>query len=390
LSINIPDFLQIRTQVANKYNRVFGDDLNTSPNSPTGEIIDEISNSYLQLFQLAQAVDLSALANQSQGQTLDDLLSLINVSRPVGTQTIIPNVTLSGTEGTIIPAGSLAKTSSGNIFYSASDVELNEFGTGLTDFYAQELGAIVVAQHELNTIVTEIDGWEDVLNGSAGFTGSDTFKDSQLRRRLPQLVNQYSLGYQGAIRARVFQNTAVIDVEIIENDTFEPLPPPYESPAHSLWLIIYYKDETQEQDIADSIFLSKSAVGVYSENNARQVIKTSNDINGRPHQISWNKAQELALFVTVTITATSQLTTNVVELIKETLSNYINESPKIGHTLYYNRFLCSIADIDDEIQVESLWVTTTPPPNDTNIVDIVPQFYEVFTLNKDDVEVILS
>lgn len=389
MSIAIPTFFEIRDQISNLLISVFGTDLNTEPNSPTGQQIDLLSNSYLQLYQLLQAVDLNGYAQQAQGQSLDNLLALINVFRPQGTKTVVPNVTVTGTPGTIIPVGSFAQTSSGNLFYSGAQVTIPGSGTDLVDFYAETVGAIAVEANQLNQIVTVIPGWVSVNNGSEGVTGEDTVSDKQLRENLPKLVNQYSMGYLGSIQASIYQNTSVLDVFIYENDLPTVSPPPFNSPNNSLWIILYYEDESEEQKIAESIFNSKAAVATYSSNDSTQIIKQVEDISGTSHDVSWNRATKVPLYISVRLFTDSQLTIDASVLIKQTLVDYIKETHKIGAILFYSRLLCSIAEIDDNIEVEDLWVSTINPPTAADTVDVVPSFNEIFTLDENDIEIIL-
>ena len=389
MSLAIPNFFDIRSQIAANFVAVFGNELNTDSNSTTGELIDLISNSFLQLYQLLQAVDLNGYVQQAQGQSLDNLLALINVFRPQGTQTVIPNVTLTGTPGTLIPAGSQAATASGNIFYSANDATIGVGGTALVNFIAQSVGSIIVESNQLNTIITVIPGWSAVVNGSAGIPGLNAVPDSTLRANLPKLVNQYSLGYLGNIKAKIYSNTSVIDAFIYENDKSVVSPPPYNSPNNSLWIILYYEDATQEDLIANAIFNSKAAVSTYSSGLYPQVTKSVTDISGNPHDITWNRAVTVPLYIEVQLVETSQLTVDIFLLIRNTLINYIKDVHKIGQILYYNRFLSSITNLNKNIEIENFWVSTVNPPNSSNNVDLVPNFYQIYTLKPENINITL-
>jgi uncharacterized phage protein gp47/JayE len=388
MSIIVPDFLSIRSQIANNLISVFGLDLNVASNSPTGQIIDLIANSYLQLWQKLQAVDTNGNAQQAQGQSLDNLLTLINVFRDNGTKTKILNVTLSGTPGTIIEAGSFCSTSSGNRFYTASSVSIGLFGIVIVDFFAEFPGAIVVKAHELNTIATMIPGWNAVDNGSDGITGLAKVPDSTLRANIPKLVNQYSLGYMGVLYAKIYQNSSVINAFVYENDRTTVSPPPYFSPPNTLWAILFYEDSTQEQQIANSILAGKSAVSMYSKTTATQVIKYANDMNGLPHLITWNRAVIVPLYVTVKVLVSSQLTIDVSVVIKDLLIKYILENRRISITLFWTKFLCSISDVDPAVVIENFWVSKTFPPTSADVIDVPLNFDEIFDLVEQNITII--
>jgi uncharacterized phage protein gp47/JayE len=386
MSIQVPDFFAIRDQIAANLIAVFGPDLNVEPNSPTGQIIDLISNSYLQLYQLASGIDSSAKVTQAQGQQLTDLVSLLNVFRTAGTFTTVSGVTLTGTAGTVVPVNSEASTSSGTLFHTNFEVTLAG-GTAVVDFTANQVGASVIDVGALNTVVSAVTGWTGVNNTVAGITGLDTESDKSLRVRHQNLLGQFSLGYLGAITSAAHTIVQVLDIVIYENDTTGPLPPPINSPSHTLWPIIYYEDASTEQQLAEVLFAAKGAVAFSSEAGPTQVQKVVTDIANQGHTVSWNRATTVPLYVEVEFTQLSQLTSDVINLAKAALVAYIKDTQRIGARLYYNGMLCAIAEVDPAVEVSKFFVSKVNPPTPADIVDILAAFDEIFTLDDSDIVV---
>lgn len=367
-------------------------DLDVDPSSPTGQLINVLSNLLLQLYLLLGGVYSASRVSQAQQQALRELLALLNVYDQGGTQTIIPGVTLTGANTTVIAAGSLAQDSVGNLFYSANDVTIS--GTTATvDFYAQNNGAIVVAVGALNVIATPIAGWTAVNNTLAGVTGQASLPDSYLRQLHANLTNQFSLGYIGAVEAAIYQNPAVLDINTIENDTGTDAPGPTNVPAHSFLFIIHYNDTTQEQAIAESIFRAKGAPGTFSNTDGTEVSKTVTDISGNPHTITWNKATQVPIYIIVNIAEDSEVSIDSQDVITQALLDYVNgniandvlAAARIGGKLIYSRLLACIANIDPNVNVETFFIGTAPTPTGTS--DLSALFTQIFTLSDTNITV---
>ena len=118
----VPDTVDILAEVQSEYQNALGSDLVVTPDTPQGVLINAEA-----LSRAAVAANNANLANQinpnlSGGNFLDALMSLTGMQRTVATPSVVPNVSLAGIPGTIIPAGSQAQTAAGDIFQSVSTV----------------------------------------------------------------------------------------------------------------------------------------------------------------------------------------------------------------------------------------------------------------------------
>jgi hypothetical protein len=96
-----------------------------------------------------------------------------------------------GDDGTIIPARS--KVSDGTYIYTTdTDIVLGLIG-GQVSVTCQTIGAIVVPENSINTIITPISGWSSVNNPTAGITGANIQNDTSYR---------YTLKYCQSINGR--------------------------------------------------------------------------------------------------------------------------------------------------------------------------------------------
>lgn len=214
----VPDTSQVRNEVIAEFKSVFGPDLVTDPSTPQGMLITRIVE-----MRDAVARNNADLANQinpnlATGEFLDALVSFSGGARFPARKTTISGVTLTGTTGTLIPAGSIAMTTLGESFTLDSPVKIVS-GTGLGNFTAMNDGPIEVGIGALTRIVTGIIGWTGVNNTTAGSTGRDVESDSALRRRRASILATQSMSITEAIAARLSSVNGVSSFNILENPT---------------------------------------------------------------------------------------------------------------------------------------------------------------------------
>ena len=188
----VPDTADIQTEVQNEFVAAFGSDLNLAPNTPQGILITTET-----LARAAVADNNATLANQinpneAGGIFLDALLALTGSQRTPATHSLVL-CTLSGVEGTSIPAGAQISDSSGNLFQLITTTVLPMGGTiNNVPFQSVLTGPIPGLAGDLVVIVSNILGWETVTNPADATLGAETQTDAFAR-----LFRQNTLGAQG-------------------------------------------------------------------------------------------------------------------------------------------------------------------------------------------------
>src|SRR5699024_879063 len=130
----VPDLADTRAAVEAEWKAAFGDDLDTSPETPQGVIITMLTEARDNV-----ARNNAELANQinpdlAGGVYLDALMALMGGARFGATRSVLNGVTLAGVPGTIIPAGSLAATEEGQQFRLTFTQIIGPSGTTSGDF----------------------------------------------------------------------------------------------------------------------------------------------------------------------------------------------------------------------------------------------------------------
>src|SRR5690606_2709012 len=124
----------------------------------------------------------------SGGVFLDALWRLTGGGRRGAVRSLINEVVLSGVPGTLIPAGSRARSQAGDLFELVSARILGPDGTVTGTFRAVEFGPIQVPPHGLDSVASSVLGWETVDNPTSALPGREEESDASSRRRRRQTL----------------------------------------------------------------------------------------------------------------------------------------------------------------------------------------------------------
>lgn len=219
----VPETSGILSDVQTEYKAVFGADLAVTADTPQGVLITAETLARVQEINNNAAVANQINPNISGGVFLDAIMALtLPPGRTAATQTLVQSVALTGVAGTIIPAGVQAKTAVGDLFATPTLVTLDSGGNATVDFVSVEYGAIPCAAHALNTIVSNVLGWETVDNDNAGILGTSTQSDQAARA-----LRLNTLGFQGvalpvAQTSSLYYINGVTSLQFLEN--YNPTP----------------------------------------------------------------------------------------------------------------------------------------------------------------------
>src|ERR1700722_6581036 len=101
----VPDTSGLLTDVQSEYQAVFGTDLIVTPDTPQGVLITAETLARTEVVNNNAALANQINPNIAGGVFLDAILALTGMQRTVATPTVVPNVSLTGVAGTVIPGG---------------------------------------------------------------------------------------------------------------------------------------------------------------------------------------------------------------------------------------------------------------------------------------------
>ena len=202
-----------------QFREEFGETLSVDPETPAGQIISVAALMLTEADENLVSIANGMSVNHSNGSQVDDLMSLLHVSRISETFTEV-SATISGVAGTLVAQGSRAKKeSTGEEFELVSSETIGADGTIVGNFRAVNSGPIEVLAGQLNSIVTLVSGWEAVRNAAGHtFLGDNSESDVNAKHRYRQITAQNGCATRDALQSAII-NAGATRVRIEENDT---------------------------------------------------------------------------------------------------------------------------------------------------------------------------
>ena len=249
----VPDTSTVLGDVQNEFKAVFGNDLDVSPETVQGRLIEMITRSRLFSIQACAAVSNMLNLNTANGFVLDDLGSLFLLSRQPATYTTT-SVVLSGVNGTIVPEGTRLKTTGGEIFVNVEDYTIGSPVNAT--FRAQEKGVVPCPANTLTIILDAVNGLESANNPANPVLGRELESDAEFRNRIRGSLNVNSIAVISAIKANLEQIEGVVGTYLYDNYSgSDVVVDEITVPAHSILAIV---DGGDSEEIANVLYNKKT------------------------------------------------------------------------------------------------------------------------------------
>ena len=361
----------IRQSIVNDWTAIFDDEnatLNTSSESPAGQIIDSLS-----VLVTGKDSEFLNLANQfnpltAAGIFQDALGAIYFLTRKVATSTVV-SCTCTGLPGTTIPAGSIIQNTDGIKLESLGAATIGAGGTVEVEFAAQETGAIDVGAETCTKIITVIAGWDTVNNAAAGTPGSLIEGRADFEKRRYNSVAANAHGSAAALQGAVYQVDGVLDCLVLENKTDSTVTKQGVSLiSHSVAVCVYGGENS---DIAETIYNKLDAgCGV---NGNTDISYTSTD--GVVNNYKIVRPTSTPVYISVTINKTTQTPATVTQDIKNAIiadangndANSGNTRIGMGQTIYASRFTVAIVRTAGVNDLESVYIGLSASPTGNSI-----------------------
>ena len=150
---------EIVTELNAELRLIFGDNMNLEPESPDGQIVGIVAKALADLWEAAEASYNAASPLTATGAALSRLTLLGGIQRKQATATRVV-LSLTGTPGAVIPAGSQAGQPDGALVTILDPVTLSAGGTASTFAYAASTGPIAIDAGTVTNIESPVAGWD--------------------------------------------------------------------------------------------------------------------------------------------------------------------------------------------------------------------------------------
>ena len=206
------------TELEAAFRGALGQDLNLEPETPQGQLIGALGEVFAEAEELVVYNSNGLALATSQGRQLADWATFLGLPKIDGERSTV-TVTLTGTPGTIVAAGSRVRTQAGAVFATAAQETIPATGSVDVLMRAAAAGPVVAAAGALTQIVDARAGWISATNAAAAAIGRNLESDPEYRRRYTGEVATHARDDLEAVRARILSEPGVTDALVRDNDT---------------------------------------------------------------------------------------------------------------------------------------------------------------------------
>lgn len=335
---------------------IFGPSLNLDPDTIDGQTVGIYSEFIANLDQLAEDVYHSFNPNSATGAALSRLVQLNGIRRIQGAFSTA-TITATGTEGTLIPAGSLVKTTVGNTQF-ATDVDATIGSSGLVNINvtALSMGALVAPAATITKIDTPIYGWQSVTNATDAIPGRSEETDEQLRIRRRKSTSTPAQAVLDSIYGTLSNIPDVRQVRVYENDS--DTVDGNGLTGHSIKAVV---DGGTDAAIGAALW-SKKTVGTTTLGSTSVAVL---DSQGASHTMRFARPTSVNVYITINIVQKAGWdVTGGVQKIKDALVAFGLAEQEIGEELIQSRLYTPVNSIAGH-SITSLFIGTSPSPAGT-------------------------
>jgi uncharacterized phage protein gp47/JayE len=265
--------------------------LNFAPSSVISQINNILSAKIAEMWDVAEAVYRQFYPDSAEGDALDNVASVNGAVRLAATKSSV-TVHVTGVNGTVIPAGSIVKTTTdGTQFVSVAPATI-ALGVANIVFNGITVGPLVAPAGTLTIIVTPVGGWNTANNPLDAMLGTNEEKDPHFRDRRLDLLATPGTGTGPSILSAVRLVTGVTEALFFENTTLTP--DANGVPGKAFETVV---EGGADGDIAAAI-ASKKPGGIQAYGTTVVAVA---DSQGNNHQIGFSRPVEIDIYVTITV-----------------------------------------------------------------------------------------
>jgi len=349
---------------------VFGDDIDTSPESVFGQLIAIIAERVSDQNEVIEGVASAFDPAKAVGVWLSQLALLNGITRNAAEYSQVSVRCTANAAGTTIIAGDLVSSSTTKEKFACDATTVIPPSTNaLVSFTAVNPGAISAAIGTIDTIETPRYGWASAVNLTAAVEGRSVETDAALRLRRQRVAERSGAGGGGAIYAAIADIDGVEAVTVFVNNTTGTV---NSVPRQHVWAVVL---GGADDDIAAAIFpFTAAGIGTYGA----VTVAYTDPITGQTYDVNFSRPVNITVYIDVTLDRAVGYPVNGDELIEDALLEYFTDNFSVGDDIEYSRLYTPINSVPGHT-VSSLKIGTTAPPSGTSNIVIADNQIGVLT-----------
>ena len=333
---------EITADLDAKFVGTFGSQFDTSAESPDGQLIGVVAKLLEDVWQQAEGAYNAYSPSNAYGVGLDKVAEINGITRITNLPTSVA-ITLSGTAGTVVPAGYIVKTVDGLEFATVAVAVIPAIVTAK----CTTQGAIRILANEVHVLTTAIAGLTGATNLEPGITGIVREEDPAFRARRENSTISRGTSSIDAIYEGV-KSLNLPYIAIIENTTSATVDG---VPANSFLVVV---EGGTPAEVSQVIYDNKPQ-GITSYGS---IVTVVNDSKGYPHNIGISRPTPIDISVTTSITNLPGASVDSATLVKAAIVDYVNNL-NISEDVYWSYFFSAILAVVPNIKINSLQIKFT-------------------------------
>ncbi len=362
--IIVPDTADIKENVQTEYQTALGLGLNLEDSTPQGRMID------IETDARAGVIENNALmANlfnikMSFGIPLDAMGANFGLEREAATSSSVL-ATVTGTYGTVIPAGAQASTQAGYIFYAENNITIPESGTATGTFLSVDKGEIPCPVGSLTKIIDGTFGWETITNTDPAILGQVKESDASFKQKfgdfglftgssiLEDYKNELSK-VDNVISSFVYDNGKNTSI-VYDTVTIAP---------HSVYACV---DGGNDYDVAYALFRRKSVGSDWAGTDVTVTVQDS--VYGVDYEVSFDRPDVIQIYYNVEFEVGTSSASDPEQAVADAILEYTN-TLKVGDDVLPLQVAYAINQAVSGIKLTRLQVGTSAESLSTEDITI--------------------
>lgn len=322
--VKLPLESDLLSGVLDDIDAAFGGGLNRNLETPQGQLASSLA-----AIIAAKNTEIANIINMidpqySRGRWQDAIARIYFITRKPEQPSVV-RAKLTGLAGTVVPAGTLAKDISGNIWRSLGEAKIDNTGFVLAEFACDTPGAIPCPPHNLNRVYQSVPGLDAIDNEDSAVLGALAESRADFERRRYNSVAKNGHSTTHSIYGEVFQVPGVVDCYVIDNPTGMPTtvaPTNYTLKPHSIYVAVLGGDENE---VAKAIWRKKDVGCDYNGNTTVRVYDDELGYSAPPaYDVSFQRPSPVPVKFLVTVVSSDAVPVNGVDIVKRTILDTFN------------------------------------------------------------------
>lgn len=296
---------------------------NLDPSTPDGLKLAHDAEVFAVLDETLQQAYNSKDPSKAVSIDLDTICALTGTKRSPGTPSNA-SVTLTGTVGTIVPAGKRVTSSATGSVWTIDQTVTLTGGTASTTATCTTVGPTQADIGTLTVITDVVGGWSAVTNPTVATPGTLVQLDQSLRIERATAVGRPGSNQIDSYYGELYAASGVRRVKIYENDTnsatVDPVLNPWGLPAHSISVLV---DGGAIANVGMALYIKKNP-GVFMNQPGTPVSYnvTSPKYPTNTKVMRWSTPIYVDMVVNITLKNDGTLPSNIADLIDTAFLNF--------------------------------------------------------------------